>query len=137
MIEENGYYIWKKGEKAKLGDFFNVDNFRCQCTNDTCSQQLMSKAAVDKVVAMREELGAPIWITSAYRCAKHQQALREKGAPTAKGTSTHELGHALDIRAKDMDMLLSLAEDHFKAIGVAKTFLHVDLRDDKKRSWTY
>jgi uncharacterized protein YcbK (DUF882 family) len=87
---------------------------------------------------MRKAVG-PLRITSAFRCKEHQASLRKSGILTAVGTSTHELGDAADILAigKPIDVVLAEAPKHFKAIGIAKTFIHVDLRDDKERRWPY
>ncbi len=137
MREENGYYIWNKGEEAKLGKFFKTKEMACKCKLPTCVEQRIAIKLITKMTAIREELAAPLWITSAFRCQGHQESLRASGIKTAVGKSTHELGHAADIRAADMDMLSALADDHFKAIGEAKAFIHVDLRDDKERRWVY
>lgn len=127
---------WKKGEKQKLGKFFSTVEFSCQCNKTTCVEQMISQELIDRLDKVREELGSPLTITSGYRCEEHQADLRKNIKGAAK-TSQHTEGKAADVRAADMDKLLTLLEKHFKAIGIAKNFYHVDLRDDKIRRWNY
>ena len=88
---------------------------------------------------MREAYGRPLTVTSGFRCADKQAALRAALPPghTAVGKSTHELGEAADVRGPNSATLLPLLEAEFEAIGIAKTFYHVDLRVGKKRRWNY
>ena len=54
--------------------------------------------------------------------------------------STHENGEAVDIAPTRMKIpdLLKMAANFFDSIGIAKTFLHLDIRRDKKpRRWDY
>lgn len=127
---------WKKGVKEKLGKHFNTIEFQCQCKNSDCVDQQIAQDLIDKLNAVREELKAPLTVTSAYRCLKHQESLR-KSVPGAAKTSQHTDGNAVDVKAVDMNLLYGILEKHFMAIGIAKNFYHVDLRRDKKRRWNY
>jgi hypothetical protein len=104
---------------------------------------LASEDLLTKLELVRVEFNEPLLITSAFRCDKKQQDLRGTGTLTAKGKSTHELGHAVDIKPlksteENFKRLLEVLAKHFDAIGLAKTFYHVDLRTDKKnRRWNY
>lgn len=80
---------------------------------------------------------SPIVITSGFRCKAHQEDLRQSGLETAVGTSSHERGIAADVTCLHLDTLLQLADPLFPAMGVAKSFVHVDLRKDKRRRWKY
>jgi uncharacterized protein YcbK (DUF882 family) len=87
------------------------------------------------------EIKQPLVVTSGFRCAKHQADLREDPSLTvvAKKQSSHERGDAADIRPKDRNMkgFEAIAAKHFDAIGLADTFLHVDLRQEGKIRWKY
>lgn len=138
LKQENGYYVWPKGFRAPLGHFFLTSEFQCLCTNVDCGEQRISVALVEKLEALRKDVCAPIIVTSAFRCRKHQLHLHAslKSGHTARH-STHELGHAADIKTGNMERLDAVLPLHFKAIGIAPRFRHVDLRSDKERRWKY
>lgn len=136
MRTENGYYIFDKGTDELSSHHFKLGEFECQCVYPECKDQRISLELLSKLEAMRVAFGQPITITSGYRCEKHQKDMAELGFQTAKN-SQHCLGNAADIQAKLMTPLLSEAKNHFKAIGIASRFLHVDLRSDKERRWYY
>jgi uncharacterized protein YcbK (DUF882 family) len=132
------YITWQRGSNLPLSAHFNAKEFTCQC--GMCRPQKIKNDLITKLERVREKFGRPLIITSGYRCARHQASLRGQGLQTASGTSTHELGEAADVRPKDLaDMpeLLKILEEEFKAIGLASTFYHVDLRADKIRRWKY
>lgn len=143
---ELNLYTWKKGTDAKLSSNFTTYEFECRCNNPSCIDQIISIELVDKLQRLREALGEPIRINSGYRCQTHQEELTRKGLQTAQ-KSTHVIGHAADIQrargdsGKDatirFNKLLTICETLFKAIGIGSGWLHVDLRSDKKRRWTY
>jgi len=130
------YYTWKSGEKPEpLSQFFSTHEFESKDKN--CFINFIRGELVNKLTAVREELKLPIIVTSGYRTAEDQRRLRKLGLETSKGTSTHELGEAADIACSDMGLLLEICSKHFKAIGISRSFLHVDLRQDKVRRWKY
>lgn len=136
--EENGYYTWNKLTDEKINQYFSTGELSCRCTNDSCQQQKISIDLIERLVEVRQSVDDPIIITSGFRCAKHQQALRNQGLETAKGISTHELGNAVDIKCKNksIDELLDAVKDNFTSYGVSKRFIHVDTRN-KSATWTY
>ena len=84
----------------------------------------------------REFAGIPFVINSAYRSPTHPQSIKNP-------TSSHIKGLAVDIKATDsttrfkiIEALLSVG---FTRIGIADTFIHVDLDFDKTQDviWTY
>lgn len=129
------YYTWSRGSNLPLSAHFNAKEFTCKC--GICKGQKISAELIKRLERVREAYGAPITVTSGYRCANHQAALRKSGIQTAVGTSSHERAEATDLFGADMPKLLKLLESEFKSIGLANTFYHVDLRDDKIRRWTY
>lgn len=137
-LDSSGFYVWPKGERTRLSTHFETWEFECPCKQ--CDEQRISSFLVNRLKTIRQNMGALIVITSGYRCANYQEDLRRRGYETAVGISQHQLGNAVDIkpgRASQMSELLRQCEGHFKAIGVGKTFLHVDMRADKVRRWTY
>lgn len=139
MRLENGYFIWTRGPASllQLSPHFKAVEFECFCSSPKCTEQRINAQLVERLEAMRMTLGKRITITDGFRCAGAQRELRDRGFPTANGVSTHELGDAADIKASQITPLLELASKRFKAIGIARTWLHVDMRDDKKRRWFY
>lgn len=125
---------WKRGEDPKLSHYFRAREFECHCG---CVEQMIDEELVARLETLRLLLGAPIVVTSGYRCAVKQQQLRDQGHETAVGVSQHELGRAADISSYAMATLTAHAARVFKATGAAKTFVHCDLRDDKERRWSY
>lgn len=130
---------WKKGESKPLSKHFNSAEFSCHCTHPSCQTQIIDEDLLAKLDAVRDELGEPVVITSGHRCDAYQADLRAQGYETAKGISQHELGKAADVHADPahMPQLIELTRKHFKARGIAHTFVHVDLRCDKEREWFY
>jgi len=133
--------IFKKNQKIQLSKNFDSDEYQCKCDLFSCDQQQLSSTLRDKIQCVRDEYGAPLEITSAYRCSEHQNTLRKSGIKTAVGKSTHELGTAVDIRPykhtkENMNRLFTILEKYFDSIGIAKSFFHVDERPGKRR-WNY
>ena len=77
-----------------------------------------------KLDEAREFAGIPFIINSAYRSPSHPESIKNP-------TSSHIKGLAVDISAKDsitrfkvLDALIAVG---FNRIGIAGTFIHVDL----------
>jgi zinc D-Ala-D-Ala carboxypeptidase len=132
------YYEWNKGDAPHLlSTYFSTSEFSCKCSYPECVRQKIAIELVDKLTRVRAAVGKPIQINSGYRCNRHQADLVAGGQVETVQHSTHELGRAADITCRLMTPLLEECEKEFKAIGVARNWLHVDLRDDKTRRWTY
>jgi hypothetical protein len=129
-------YKWEKGVKQPLSPNFGTHEFECPCANKACFEQIIARTLITKLQTLRDDVG-PLNVTSGYRCAAYQQDLKNRGYETATGVSQHQLGKAGDITNADLKKTLDVADTLFYAIGIGHTFLHVDLRDDKKRRWTY
>lgn len=84
----------------------------------------------------REFAGIPFIINSAYRSPDHPESIKNP-------TSSHIKGLAVDIKATDsatrFKIVEALVSVGFTRIGIADTFIHVDLDFDKKQNviWTY
>jgi zinc D-Ala-D-Ala carboxypeptidase len=89
-----------------------------------------------KLDEAREYANIPFIINSAYRSPEHPLSI-------SNPTSSHIKGLAVDISVKDsrqrflvLDALIAVG---FNRIGIAGTFIHVDLSVDKVQNviWTY
>jgi uncharacterized protein YcbK (DUF882 family) len=88
-----------------------------------------------KLDEAREYANIPFVINSAYRSPEHNA--RVGGKPT----SSHLKGLAVDISAKDNStrgiILDALRAIGFNRIGIAKTFIHVDMDTEKSQNVTW
>jgi uncharacterized protein YcbK (DUF882 family) len=132
---------YKKGTNVKLSTHFNSSEFSCSC--DQCNITIIDPTLIVLLEAMRAILGTPIKINAGYRCAHKQDMLRLQGYETAKGISTHQLGQAADIESGvwlGHELEDAARRAGFKAVGVAQTWVHCDLRGQdggRVRRWTY
>ena len=84
----------------------------------------------------REFAGIPFVINSAYRSPEHPLSIKNP-------SSSHIKGLAVDIKATDsvtrFKIVKALVTVGFTRIGIADTFIHVDLDLDKTQNviWTY
>ena len=96
---------------------------------------LMNPKLLYLLGVIREELGQPMRINSSFRTPEENVI-----AGGAK-TSQHQFGKAVDIRCNDAGMAYELVRLGFKhgmtGIGVAKSFIHYDVRDGAPKLWTY
>ena len=101
------------------------------------SGKLMNEVLVEMLNEVREKFGKAIIINSGYRTVEHNKKVG------GKSDSSHLKGLAVDIKCTNstdrFHLLFLLQEIGFQRIGVAKTFIHVDLDFDKAQSvlWTY
>lgn len=131
------YQTWNKGAPLfNLSTHFTSKEMECQCSYHDCLIQTISQDILDKIERVRVSYGMPIAVTSGYRCKKHQADLTSQGYQTATN-SQHCLGNAVDVRGPLLKNLeLELAKE-FMALGIARSFIHADLRADKVRRWYY
>jgi uncharacterized protein YcbK (DUF882 family) len=101
------------------------------------SGQLMDPKLLNMIDEARKIYGKPIHVTSGYRTEAHN---RKVGGVDS---SSHLKGLAIDVACVRSDdrfkMLNALLEVGFNRIGVAGTFIHVDIDKDKSQNviWTY
>jgi len=90
----------------------------------------------------REKFDKPIKITSGYRTKEYNNELKKMGYK-ASPNSSHLKGLAADIHcnnSKDRFELVDILLDvGFNRIGIANTFIHVDIDKNKPSHliWTY
>ena len=96
----------------------------------------MSKEFLFVLDEAREFAGIPFIINSAYRSPEHPLSIKNPN-------SSHIKGLAVDIKATDsvtrFKIVKALIQVGFTRIGIADTFIHVDLDLDKTQNviWTY
>ncbi|MBI5410156.1 MAG: hypothetical protein HZA14_12400 [Nitrospirae bacterium] len=117
-----------------ISKYFNRSEFACKCG---CGMADISHDLVTVLDKIREMVGRPLVIASGCRCDKHNQA--EGG----KEDSAHCNGLAVDIRVNDSherhDLLLFAIQQGIQRIGIAKTFIHIDIATTKPQDvvWLY
>lgn len=127
---------WKRGDHKPLNKYFNTKEFECHC--GVCEDQIIEESLLLRLEGLREEFGAPITITSGYRCPEYQLKLLEGGKYETVKNSTHCKGMAADVTSSLIDRLYSIAPKYFDSIGDGRTrkFLHLDTRIGIRR-WRY
>jgi uncharacterized protein YcbK (DUF882 family) len=118
--------------------YFKIAEYDCQCKNAQCEGkgvELDSKllAIMDKI---REKYGAPVSVTSGWRCPDHNKAVG--GA----ANSTHMSGKGVDITAPDIEKLYKICLEQAGLTGIGdgrkKGFIHIDVKPSKViRKWLY
>lgn len=112
---------------------FKKSEFSCPCGE--CSRTWMNKDFVFRLDSLREVLGFPIKINSAYRCKSHNKKIG--GSPN----SQHIHGKAVDIAIINgqhrYKLLTEVFEMRFSGIGFGHNFLHIDDREGNQTTWTY
>ena len=106
------------------------------------AEKNMSHTFLIKLDEARHAAGIPCKITSGFRTQAYHDDLTKRGYKTSK-TSAHLKGLAADISVKDSRsrwvVINSLMLAGFTRIGIADTFIHVDLSKVKTQKcvWTY
>jgi uncharacterized protein YcbK (DUF882 family) len=112
---------------------FKFDEFKCPC----CGKATMRMEFCIRLDEAREVADTPFIINSAFRCPDHNWKV---GGSLA---SSHIMGCAADLRTKNSTeryrILHALMKVGFKRIGIADTFIHVDMDPSKTANviWTY
>jgi len=130
--------IYTKGKSIQLSTHFLSKEFDCPCTD--CKETKIEGLLVSQLEAMRTILGSKLQITSGFRCEDYQNQLKLRGYETATGISQHTLGNAADVTngvSTGLELEEAARRAGFLAVGVGKHWVHVDLRNDKTRSWKY
>lgn len=120
-------------EKIKLYKYFDESEFACKETG----RNEIKPELIHMLDELRERCGFPFVITSGYRDPTHS-AERNKSFPRL---GTHVQGIAADIAVSDGTQRYKIVQEAhnmgFGGIGVAKSFVHVDMRTGTPVMWTY
>lgn len=130
--------FWYKRGKQDYGDaqvsrykYFKIEDFDCQETGEN----EMEPDFIDQLDELREACGFPFIVTSGYRSPLHSIEKR-KATP-----GTHAQGIAADIAVSGGQQRRLIVEKAlelgFGGIGIAKGFVHVDIRCSKEVMWCY
>ena len=112
--------------------YFTLDEFDSPDLPGSGAQ--MQPEFLQKLDEARHIAGVPFRINSGYRTAAHN---------ASSSTSSHLTGWAADIQATTSNrrylVLSALIRVGFRRIGIADTFIHVDMDPDKPQnvSWLY
>ena len=114
----------------KVARYFKLSEFACPC----CNLVMLHPKLLGKLVELRNALERPVYISSGYRCPRHNQKI---GGVV---NSYHRIGLAADIKVEDINLieLLEICENiDFTGIGFyeKKNFLHLDVRPTKRTRW--
>jgi len=132
--------VWGRKEKEIMTDkdwekvkYFRKAEFACPC----CGRCEMDKELIWKLDLLRELVGAPLIITSGFRCERHNKAVG--GAPN----SAHLRGKAADIACTDNLFRYKILKHAFyigfPRIGIGKDYIHLDVDRSlpHPRVWVY
>jgi len=108
--------------------YFELDELKCKCGNCGSAGMEMDDSFMQKIIILREELGFPFCVSSAYRCPKHNTSVSSTGM-----AGPHTTGKAMDIvvHGEEAYRLVKKAVLHdFSGIGVSqkgiRRFIHLD-----------
>ena len=112
--------------------YFKLSDFDCHQTGEN----KMKAEFVHRLDELRERCGWPFIVTSGYRSLNHGVEKRKKN-----GGGTHTKGIAADIRVlygkQRHEIVKNAMAMGFTGIGIAKTFVHIDDRQDTPVMWSY
>lgn len=111
--------------------YFDISEFDCSHTG----KNEMNPEFLERLDELRRVCSFPFIITSGYRHETHP--IEEK----KKKPGTHTRGIAADIAIFDGNKRRIIVQEAinlgFNGIGIAKSFVHVDIRDAFPVIWTY
>lgn len=120
--------------------YFTNEELECSC----CGKNLMQSDFMEKVEEMREALGFPFIVSSAYRCPDHNSVVSKTGR-----NGPHTSGRAIDIRCsheRAFEIISNAKRFGFTGVGVKQKgegrFIHLDdltERSNRPRptTWSY
>jgi uncharacterized protein YcbK (DUF882 family) len=111
--------------------FFKLEEFACKHTG----KNEIKEEFVHRLDELRRACGFPLVVNSGYRAPEHPLEAR-KSTP-----GTHTRGIAVDLAIRDGVRRRKLVEEALKlgfgGIGIANSFVHVDIREDTPVLWMY
>lgn len=119
-----------------MGDIskdFDAIEFACQCG---CGFNDVDPTLLAMLQEIRDLVG-PVYINSGSRCPEHNKSVG------GKANSAHLIGKAVDIECSNsahrFKLLVAALTVGFERIGLAKTFIHLDVDESKPPlvSWLY
>ena len=113
---------------------FRRSEYACPC----CGKDDIKDDLARRVQEVRDLLGKSITINSGVRCVAHNKSKEVGGSEK----SSHLTGYAADIKCGTSSYrqeLLTAVFQVFDRVGIAKSFIHVDVDPNKSESvcWIY
>ncbi len=130
-------------DQLRASKNFLWSELECKCG---CGTRNIDKEAIRKLQMLRIQIGKPFTINSAARCPKHNW--NAGGKMTSRHLSVNSgtfLGvniikaTAFDISIVGHDaykLKIAAQQCGFNGIGIARSFIHIDIRG-KKAEWFY
>lgn len=110
---------------------FSTHEFACPC----CGDVLIDRYLINKLQQTRDLVGAPLVITSGFRCDK------ENAAIGGSEGSAHLKGQAVDIAATTGKLRFAIVEAlitvGFRRIGVYQNHIHADIDQAKQQCYLW
>lgn len=112
-------------KNPRLSRNFTEAELRCRCG---CNQFLIDWVFIHYLQILRDKCGFPLIINSAYRCKPYNEKIG------GKVDSLHKVAKAADVAlanltSEEKHRLIKSAFEIFNGIGIAKDFIHIDLRN--------
>lgn len=98
-----------------------------------CSLSDMEQVFIDKLDAAREIAGVPFVLNCAYRSPSWDKSRGRSGS------GYHTKGRAVDVRCVDPELRYKIVSACIRmslSVGVYRTFLHIDDRDEPLLFWS-
>ncbi len=116
-----------------VSEHFSEEELACRCG---CGVNGVRPEFIAFLEEVREHLGRPMIINSAYRCPRHDSS------PAIGGKGNHPQGLAVDLRCGDMRYRLQLVSSLIacgcRRIEIAERYVHADLvRDRPEGMWLH
>ena len=112
-------------------NYFTEKELACQ----HCGSYKFDEEFLKVLNDIRHECNFPFVITSGYRSPRHSIEAKKKTP------GQHAMGIACDIAVNGGNQRIIIVQAAlklgFSGIGVAKTFIHVDIRTTPKMMWCY
>lgn len=128
-------YPGRGGGDKVISEYFKESEFECHCG---CGLMNIDQNLVYFLDDMRAKIGQPLIINSGCRCAEYNAKVG------GKSESAHQEGKAVDVACGEGSLLRYLLvmyaiHEGFKRIGVAKSFVHLDMDESLPQNvlWTY
>ncbi len=113
-----------------MQNYFDDDELQCPC----CHKSKMDKTFMVKLNAAREAAGIPFYLSSAFRCSKHN-------AEIGSTANNHTTGNAADIHCTQsinrFKIVKATLDAGFTGIGIGKRFIHADTNHNTPMIWLY
>lgn len=123
--------------------YFSLDELKCKCAKCGSTGLEMDEEFMRQIIMLREELGFPFSVSSAYRCPAHNAKVSNTGE-----NGPHTTGKAMDIITRGEQAYLlakkafiqGLSGIGFSQKGITR-FIHLDILEapeyPRPTIWSY